>query len=72
MRPLKVCVKSYNTSPCACFVKELRRKNLRGYARKIFRALDNDETLTIKTRAERFPAPRLNHPIHAVSRNVIL
>ena len=46
--------------PTLCFVKELRRKNLRGNARKIFRALDNDGTLKITTRAEQFPAPRLN------------
>ena len=43
-----------------CFVKELRRKNLRGKARKIFRALDNGGKLKIKTRAEQSHAPRLN------------
>ena len=30
------------------FVKEKRRKNSRGYARKIFRALDNGEKLKSK------------------------
>ncbi len=45
---------------CTLFVKEQRRKNLRGYALKIFRTLDNNEILKINTRAERFSAPRLN------------
>ena len=47
-------------SPCARFVKELHRKNLQGMPAKFFAPLTTAENYIINTRAERFPAPRLN------------
>ena len=53
---------SYCFIPLSCtrFVKELRRKISRAQPAKIFAPLTTMKNSIINTRAERFPAPRLN------------
>ena len=59
------------SSPCARFVKELRRKISRATPAKIFAPLTPTENSIINTRAERSPAPRLNckktHPVYCLN-----